>query len=60
MLVELVRAGLTSVTAEPVLAGDHRIEVARLRITEAGRRALGQGRHHDPPQGHSFVRDTIG
>jgi hypothetical protein len=43
MLVELVRAGLTSVTAERVLAGDHRIEVARLRITEAGRRALGQG-----------------
>jgi hypothetical protein len=40
MVVELLRAGLATATAERVVAGKHRIEVARLRITEAGRRAL--------------------
>jgi hypothetical protein len=38
MLVKMVNAGLASVT---IVVGKHRIEVARLRITEAGRRALG-------------------
>jgi hypothetical protein len=37
-LVELVRAGLASATAERVRAGNNTI--ARVRITEAGRRAL--------------------
>ena len=39
-LAELVRAGLATATAERVMAGARSIEVARLRITEAGRRAL--------------------
>jgi hypothetical protein len=38
--VELVRAGLATTTAERMVAGGKTIEVARVRITEAGRRAL--------------------
>jgi hypothetical protein len=41
-MVELVRAGLAAVTAERVVAGDKTMEVARVRITEAGRRALAE------------------
>jgi hypothetical protein len=40
MLVELVNAGLANVTTERVVAGGRTIEVARVRITEAGRPAL--------------------
>jgi membrane carboxypeptidase/penicillin-binding protein PbpC len=40
MLVELVRAGLATATSERVVAGGRTIEVARVRITGAGRRAL--------------------
>jgi hypothetical protein len=36
MMVEIVNAGLASVTTERVAAGKHRIEVPRVRITEAG------------------------
>jgi hypothetical protein len=36
-LVELVRAGLATATAERVVVGRRAIEVARVRITEAGR-----------------------
>jgi hypothetical protein len=39
-LVELVRAGLATVTPQRVKAGRERLEVATLRITEAGRKAL--------------------
>ena len=39
-MVELVRAGLASVSAERVVAGRTTVEIARVRITEAGRRAL--------------------
>jgi hypothetical protein len=39
MLVELIRTGLASAEAERVVAGGKQIEVARVRITEAGRRA---------------------
>jgi hypothetical protein len=39
-LVELVRAGLATATAQRVRAGGKAIEVATLRITAAGRRAL--------------------
>jgi hypothetical protein len=39
-MVELVNAGLATATAERVVAGSRTIEVARVRITEAGRRAL--------------------
>jgi hypothetical protein len=39
-MVELVRAGLASATAERVVAGRRTMEIARVRITEAGRRAL--------------------
>jgi hypothetical protein len=39
-MVELIRAGLASASAERVVAGSRKIEVARVRITEAGRRVL--------------------
>ena len=42
LMVELVRAGLASARAEHTVAGKQKIEVAVVRITEAGRRALGR------------------
>jgi len=39
-LAELVRAGLASASAERMRAGSELMEVAVVRITEAGRRAL--------------------
>jgi hypothetical protein len=39
-MVELVRAGLATAKAERVVAGGRSMEVVRVRITEAGRRAL--------------------
>jgi hypothetical protein len=39
-MVELVRAGLASVAAQRVVAGQDVMEIARVRITEAGRWAL--------------------
>jgi ABC-type amino acid transport system permease subunit len=39
-MVELVRAGLASVSAERVVAGRTTVEIARVKITEAGRLAL--------------------
>jgi len=41
-LVDLVHAGLATAHAERMVAGERTIEVARVRITEAGRRALGE------------------
>jgi hypothetical protein len=41
-MVELARAGLATATAERVVAGRHKIEVARVRITETGGRALAE------------------
>jgi len=41
-MVELVRAGLAMATVEHMVAGGKSIEVARVRIREAGRRALVQ------------------
>jgi hypothetical protein len=40
MMVGLVNAGLATATAERVVAGRRTIEVARVRSTEAGRKAL--------------------
>ena len=40
-MVELVRAGLATAHAERVVAGGKRLEVATLRITDAGRRVAG-------------------
>ena len=40
MLLELVRVRLATATGERVAMGPRKIEVARLRITEAGRQAL--------------------
>jgi hypothetical protein len=40
LLAGLVHAGLASIAAETITAGDQPLEVARLRITAAGRRAL--------------------
>jgi hypothetical protein len=39
-LVELVRAGLATATAGRVVAGRRTVEIATVRITDAGRRAL--------------------
>ena len=44
MMVELVRAGLASATAERIVAGARKLEVAMLWVTEAGRRILERGR----------------
>jgi hypothetical protein len=40
LLVELVRARLAAASAERTVAGRHPVEVTRVRITEAGRRAI--------------------
>jgi hypothetical protein len=40
LLVELVRDGLATAHAERVRAGKRAIKVTRMRITDAGRRAL--------------------
>jgi hypothetical protein len=40
MLANLVRKGLATTLTEPVNAGGRSVEVVRLKITEAGRRAL--------------------
>jgi hypothetical protein len=39
-VVELVRVGLATAQAERIVARGKSIEVARVKITEAGRRAL--------------------
>ncbi len=39
-IVELVQARLASAGAERMRAGKHEMEIARVRITEAGRRIL--------------------
>jgi len=44
LLVELVRAGLATASTEQMLASRRSMEVTRLRITGAGRRALAQVR----------------
>jgi hypothetical protein len=41
-MVELVRAGLATATAERVVAGSKTIEVARVPITEVGRRMFAE------------------
>jgi hypothetical protein len=45
LLVDLVREGLASVELERMISGGKQIEVARVRITEAGWRALRHGKH---------------
>jgi hypothetical protein len=42
LMVELVRDGLATAKAERVVAGRRTIEVARVRITDAGRRVLAE------------------
>jgi hypothetical protein len=42
MMVELIRDGLATAQTERMLAGKRAIEVARVRITDAGRRALAE------------------
>jgi hypothetical protein len=42
-MIDLVRAGLATATAARVVAGGHTIELARVRITEAGRRVKAGG-----------------
>jgi hypothetical protein len=43
-IVELVRGGLATATAEHVVAGGRDHEVARVRITDEGRRVLEKAR----------------
>jgi hypothetical protein len=40
VIAELIRAGYVSVAPETVRAGGRKIEVARVKITDAGRRAI--------------------
>ena len=40
LLVQLVNTGLATTSIERMVAGGRRVEVTRLRITGAGRRAL--------------------
>jgi hypothetical protein len=42
MLADLIRAGLATAKTERVLAGIRPIEITRLQITSAGRRALAE------------------
>jgi len=42
LMVELINAGFAKATTERMVAGGKMIEVARVRITEAGRRALAE------------------
>jgi hypothetical protein len=44
LMVELINGGLASASVERVIAGRQKIEVARVRITEAGRRMLAQAK----------------
>ena len=44
-ILELVRAGLATATAERMVAGNKTIEIATVRITEAGRQILGGDLH---------------
>jgi len=43
-MVELVRAGLASATPERIVAGGKTMEIALVRITNAGRRMLAEQR----------------
>ena len=40
LLVELINAGFATTSIERMVAGGRRVEVTRMRITAAGRRAL--------------------
>ncbi len=42
LLVGLVRAGLATVERRVIIAGNTLVEVGKVRITTAGRRALGE------------------
>ena len=43
-IVELVRGGLATATAEHVVAGGREHEIATVRITDAGRRVLAKAK----------------
>jgi hypothetical protein len=43
-MMELVDAGLATATVERMIAGSRKMEVARVRITAAGRRVLEKAR----------------
>jgi hypothetical protein len=43
-MVELVRAGLATATGERLIAGHRSMEVARVKITAAGRRLLAEAK----------------
>jgi hypothetical protein len=45
-MVELVRSGLATATSEYVVSGPNKIEVARMRITDAGRKVLNGVKQH--------------
>jgi hypothetical protein len=40
MMAEMIRHGLAAVSAERMVAGGKSIEIARVKITDAGRQAL--------------------
>jgi hypothetical protein len=41
-LIDLIRAGLATAQTERAIAGGRSMQVTRMRITHAGRRALGE------------------
>src|SRR5262245_6902956 len=46
-VIELARNGLATAHAERVVARSRKIKVARVRITEAGRKALAEAKSYD-------------
>jgi hypothetical protein len=42
LLVDMVRAGLATAHVERMVSGKRKVEVTRVKITDAGRRALGK------------------
>ena len=48
LLLGLVHGGLVSVSPEQAMAGDKQIEIARVRITDAGLRVLGNEQQRAP------------
>ena len=60
LLVELVRSGLATAQAERVVAGGRAMEIARVRITDAGAAGAGERLLTAGPPMTQFILSTIG
>jgi hypothetical protein len=58
-LVDLIRTGMATTRTERVVAGGRAMEVARVRITEVGRRALAELDGPNPRASLSGDRDCV-